>query len=266
MRVMPAGVYLELEEYLPQAKLMPAGDVLLECRRIKSNEEQEFMLMAGRCADAGIEALMKSARPGVSERELVNAIEFAMIEEGAQRGNFILLTSAPWEERNNSIGIPARPERKLQKGDLILNELCPNYSGYYVQQCIPISVDIREIDMPDSFRELFALHKEMYQTARTELRPGTTVADIERKIAKLTSSRGDFARTWALQVGELAESHFRLNYAEIKPGMTWVNHPWTEPPRGKLGHRGHFLGNTLIVTEDGPEVTSKIPCLELYIV
>ena len=266
MRVMPAGVYVGLEEHLPHAKFLPAGDLLLECRRIKSPEEQEFVRMSGECADRGIEALMKAAQPGVTERELVNVIEFAMIEAGAERGNFILLSSASWEERISSMMIPGRPERKLEKGDLILNELSPNYGGYFVQQCIPVSVGVTEKDLPDTFKALFTLHKEMYERARSELQPGRTVEDVEREVAKVTSTRGNFSRAWALQAGELAESHFRLNYAEIQPGMTWVNHPWTEPPRGEPGFRGHFLGNTFIVTEGDPEVTSKISCLDLYVV
>ena len=266
MRTMPAGVYMEILEYLPQAKFLPAGDLLLECRRIKSPEEQEFVRMSGAAADKGIEAIMNEARPGVTERELVNACEFAMIEAGAERGNFILLTSAPWEERNSSMGIPMRPDRELKEGDLILNELSPNYGGYFVQQCVPISVGVSEKDMPESFKDLFGLHEEMYELVRSELRPGPTVADIEKKIAELVSSRGDFSRAWSLQVGELAESHFRLNYTEMKAGMTWVNHPWTEPPQGKPGLRGHFLGNTFIVTDEEPEVTSKIPCTELQVV
>jgi len=266
MRVMPAGVYMDLLEYLPHAKFMPAGDLLLECRRIKSPEEQEFVRKSGEAADRGIEAIMSAARPGVTERELVNACEFAMIEAGAERGNFIILTSAPWKERDGSMSIPMRPDRKLKKGDLILNELSPNYGGYYVQQCVPISVGVGEKDMPKSFNDLFGLHKEMYELARSELKPGPTVTDIEKKIAELVSSRGNFSRALALQVGELAESHFRLNYAEMKAGMTWVNHPWTEPPDGKPGFRGHFLGNTFIVTEGEPEVTSRINCLELHVV
>lgn len=266
MRVMPAGVYLELVEYLPHAKFVPAGDILLECRRIKSQEEQEFVRMSGECADRAIEAVKELARPGITERELVNACEFAMIETGAERGNFIILTAAPWDEIAGSMHIPMRPERKLQKGDLILNELCPNYGGYYIQLCIPISVGISEKEMPDSFKDLFNLHKEMYSLAREELRPGTRVVDIEKLISQLASSRGSFSRAWALQVGELAESFFRLNYAEVRPGMTWVNHPWTEAPHGEPGHRGHFLGNTFIVTEGEPEVTSRLNCLELHVV
>ena len=74
--------------------------------------------------------------------------------------------------------------------------------------------------MPDTFKGLFTLHKEMYEQARSELRPGRTVEDVEKEVAKVTSTKGDFSRAWALQSGELAKSHFRLNYTEIQPGMT----------------------------------------------
>jgi Xaa-Pro aminopeptidase len=265
MRVMPAGVYIELVEQLPRAKFLPAGDILLECRRIKSAEELEFVRMAGQCADRGFEAIFKTARPGVTEREVVNAIEAAMVDAGAERGNFIIFGAAPWEEWLKIGRVIGRPERKLQKGDLLLNEISPGYSGYYVQQCIPVSLGVAEKDMPESFTELFKLNQEMYQLTRDELRPGTTVVAIEHKIQALTASRGKFSRTWTLQSAEMAEAHFRTDYMEIKAGMTWVNHPWTELPRGVPGLNGHTIGNTLIVTEAEPEIASGLP-LDLVII
>jgi Xaa-Pro aminopeptidase len=265
MRVTPAGVYMELLEHLPQAKFVPAGDVILECRRIKSAEELEFVRKATECVDKGFEAIFKIARPGVTELEIANAVETAMIGAGARRGNFIMLSSASWDERTGTQGVKGRPERKLQKGDIILNELSPNYAGYSVQQCIPISIGIAEKDMPKSFKEIFKLHKEMYKLTCDELRPGITVIALEHKIQKLTSSRGRFSRAWTLQITEQAEAHFRTDYMEIKSGMVWVNHPWTEVPQGERGHRGHIFGNTLIVTEGAPEVTSRLS-LDLVVI
>jgi Xaa-Pro aminopeptidase len=257
MRVMPADVHAELQEALPLARFVPAGNLLLECRRVKSEQELEYVRRAGEVADLAIEAVIAAARPGVTERELINLAEHTMIDAGARRGNFAMLSAAPWEEREAGQRVGSRPSRALQAGDLILDEFAPSVNGYSVQLVVPILVGGGEL--PASAMELLALHEELYRLTAGLLRPGRTIAEIERQVAERAAPAGDFSRVWALQVDELAESFYRVNYTHLAPGMTWVNHPWTEPQRGKPGLIGHFLGNTFIVTDADPECTSKIP-------
>jgi Xaa-Pro aminopeptidase len=264
MRVMPAGVYMELLRDLPQANFMPAGDVLLEARRVTSAEEQEYVRKAGECADKGAEAMIEAAsRPGGTLKDIRLACRVAMLEAGATWVNFAIINIASWSEIESSIMPPRRPDNKVQKGDLILNEIEPGYEGYYVQACYPISVG--GTNLPNSFKDLFKLHKDIYNMANEELRPGARVIEIERKAFKLASSRGDFSRVWTLEAAEVEEDLNKATYAEIKAGMCFVNHPWTEPAAGIPGHRGHFLGNTVIVTESKPMVTSRMP-IELRVI
>jgi Xaa-Pro aminopeptidase len=108
------------------------------------------------------------------------------------------------------------------------------------------------------------IHKTMHQTAFDELRPGNWIAEIESKVAEAAASMGgDFRRAWATQSGELAEAFFKLN-TEVKVGMTYVNHPWTEWSSGE-GFQGHTIGNTCIVTDGEPEIVHKSP-MELKVV
>jgi len=111
---------------------------------------------------------------------------------------------------------------------------------------------------------LLDIHKAMHQTAFELLRPGNRILDIEEKVAEAAAGRGrEFRRAWATQSGELAEAFFKLN-TELKAGMTYVDHPWTELKSGE-GFQGHTIGNTFIVTEGEPEMLHKTP-LELRIV
>jgi Xaa-Pro aminopeptidase len=264
MRVMPAGIYMELLRDLPQANFIPAGDVLLDARRVKGPEEQEYVRRAGECADRGAEAMMKAAaQPGATLEDIRVACRVAMLEAGATNVNFTIISIASWPEIEGSIMPPSRPDREVQKGDLILNEIEPGLAGYFVQACYPISVG--GTNLPESFKELFKLHKDIYDMANEELRPGARVIDIERKAFQLASSVGDFGRVWTLEAVEVEEDTNKMTYAELRPGMCFVNHPWIEPPAKVPGHRGHFLGNSVIVTEGKPEVTSRVP-VELKVI
>ena len=264
MRVMPAGVYMELHRELPQAVFLPAGDVLLEARRVKSPEEQEYMHRAGECADRGAEAMMEAAsRPNATLEDVRLACRVAMLEGGATHVNFTIINIASWSEIEKSLMPPERPDSRVRKGDLILNEIEPGYKGYYVQACYPISIG--GTGLPGSFKDLFKLHKDIYDMANEELRPGARVIEIERRALKLASSLRDFGRVWTLEAVEVEEDTNKATYAEIRAGMCFVNHPWIEPAAKVPGHRGHFLGNTVIVTGHKPVVTSRMP-VELRVI
>ena len=275
MRGMPAGIYLELVEHLPRAKFVPAGDILLECRRIKSAEELEFFRTAAAALDKGFEAIFAAARPGATDRDLYNSAEMAMIQAGARRGNFMNMGVFSWEEKlkNNNliIGLDVQlaminPIRKIHKGDIVLDEISCNYHGYNVQQCIAVSIGIAANNMPDSFKETFSFHQEIYELARKELRAGNWVVDIEKKLKALALSRGRPDFIFAVQSAELDEAfHTEADVIELKPGMVWVIHPWTQVPPGQPGFSGHLLGNSFIVTEKEPEALSRLP-LDLVVV
>ena len=260
MRVMPAGTYQDLRRGLPEVNFVPAGDVLLKCRLIKSREELEFIRKAGECADKGMQAIIEAAHPGVTEAELTACCDYAMISAGADRGPFILIGSGPWEQFQGAIGDASHSQRALQKSDIILTELSPSFGGYYAQLCIPISVGGTP---PLSFTDLLKIDREIYQLALRELRPDNSVGAIESKIFDFARARGDFRRAWALQSTELAEAFFKLD-TEVKAGMSYAVHPWTEFSSGK-GLQGHTVGNTVIVTRDEPEQISRMP-LDLAVV
>ena len=83
-------------------------------------------------------------------------------------------------------------------------------------------------------------------------------------MAEAAASSGEvFRRAWATQSTELAEAFFKLN-TEVKPGMPYLNHPWTEWASGK-GFQGHTIGNTCIVKDGELEIVHKSP-LELRVV
>jgi Xaa-Pro aminopeptidase len=253
-RVMPADVYIILKESLPKADFIPAGDVLLECRLIKSPAELDFVRKAGECADKGFEALIEAVQPGVTEAELTACCDYAMIRAGADRGPFILLASGPWEKFGGAIGDASYSQRQLQIGDIILTEFSPSYRGYYAQLCVPVSVGG---SLPRSLAELLEIDKEIYHLALKELQPGNATASIENKILDFARKRGNFRRAWALQSTELAEAFYKVD-TTLKAGMSYVIHPWTEYSSGK-GLQGHTIGNTVIVGAAGTEQINRSP-------
>jgi Xaa-Pro dipeptidase len=254
LRTLSASAFMDLRQELPHANFLAAGDLLLECRMIKSAEELACIRRAAACADKGIAAMVKAARPGITEAELTARCDYAMIRAGADRGPFILLGSNSWDQFQGTIGEASHSRKQLRPGDIVLTELSPSYGGYYVQLCIPIYLGKRA---PRAFTQLLEIHKEIYWLALDKLRSGKRILQIEEEVFELAAARGQFRRAWTLQSVELAEAFFKFD-VELEPNMSYVLHPWTEYSSGQ-GFQGHTIGNTVLVTDNEPRQLSRLP-------
>lgn len=268
MRFMSAQVYVELLRQLPDAKFIDASDLIQQLRIIKSPIEQEFIRKAGECADKGFKAMLEATRPGVKESELATACETAMVNNGAELGPHLLMGSGSWETRSGPICLGGS-QRILKKGDIILNEITACYGGYSVQLCRPISIGTP----PEDFMQLYEIHREMYRIVVDNLKPGNRTEDIDAKAIQYALKKdptrfGEW--NWVLQSGEISDAGIYKMRGELKPGMSFVVHPWTTDKSVRPGHTGgiisgHIIGDTYIITDSGCQGTSKLP-FELSIV
>lgn len=268
MRFMSAEVYTGLIRQLPRAELVDSSDLIRQLRIIKSPIEQDFIRKAADCADKGFEAMLEVTRPGVKESELATACESAMVNNGAELGPHLLIGSGSWETRRGPICLGGS-QRVLKQGDIVLNEITACYGGYSVQLCRPISIG----KPPDDFMELYRTHEGMYRIVAENLRPGNNISEIEREAIEYAHKQapGRFEQwCWVLQSGEVSDASLYKLSGELKPGMSFVNHPWTTDADLRPNHlggiiSGHIVGDTYIVTETDAECTSRLP-LELSIV
>jgi len=203
--------------------------------------------------------MVEIAKPGITEHQLIAACEKVMIDNGAEVGSFSLFNTKKWPD---GWGFPlSGTYRKLEIGDVILNELTPCYGGYFTQMCKPISLGKPTAD----FVEMFNIYKEMYDIAIEGYRAGNLLADVDAKASKYAMSKRPFTRASATfqMMGTRFGGYQPIFNGELRPGMIFNIHPWTNPPeadmKARKNHAGHILGDTNIVTEGDPECVSKIP-------
>lgn len=258
LETIPAYVYEGLRVALPNVELIDSGRLLSRVRMVKSDVEVQFVEKSAECADIGFWTMLEKAKPGVPERSVWAACEEAMTVAGAQAPSFTLIVSCK-NVQEKGISIPnVGSSRVLEAGDLILNEISPSYGGYWVQLCAPIVLGTPS----DSFRGLFDLHKDLYELALSEIRPGATVAGIEEKAGQLARSRGCDRGIAHLQHIGLVVTDRIPDDTVMQPNMTFVVHPMTWfGARGTedTTYGGVIVGNTVVVTGNGCRVLSKIP-------
>ena len=261
-KTMPVSVYKGLTRLVPAATFVDAPHVLTIPRLVKSPAELEFVRKAGECADRGVEAMVRAARPGATEYEVIAECESAMIKAGAEPGSQLLFSAKQWPD---GWGLPhGGSMRRLREGDILLMEVSPCYGGYFGHLLRPISLGKPSSD----FLQTFDLHREMYLRARGELKAGNISTEIEARVGEWALGRSSlsFASPLIQFMDNCQSGPYRTILA---PGQVFAVHPYTRPPASDLearrGHVGHIVGDVCIVTEGDAETVSKLP-LEVIVV
>ncbi|MDB5570940.1 MAG: xaa-Pro aminopeptidase [Hyphomicrobiales bacterium] len=143
-------------------------------RKVKSAEELDWFRIGSWFSDLGMQGLADNAKPGVTERELANAVERAYVGKGGATGlHFIGATpmSAP------SVAAPCQyhSSRKLQKGDVVFSEISADLFGYSGQVLRTFCVDQEPTPL---YRDLHDVAQAAYDAIVKTLKPGALPADV----------------------------------------------------------------------------------------
>ncbi|MEV0092412.1 Xaa-Pro peptidase family protein [Streptomyces sp. NPDC050738] len=122
----PLGFLERLGAALPEARITPAGALLQQIRKVKTEAEIVRITRAAACAETGIRAATAIAVPGVTERQLVGEFETAVARAGG-RPRFTLIKFG----REGVLGQTRPSEEPLRRGDSIWFDVGCTYQGYW---------------------------------------------------------------------------------------------------------------------------------------
>jgi Xaa-Pro dipeptidase len=253
---------------LPDAELVPASDMLDRLRRVLSQEELALTRAADAIADIGQERLIALLAPGVSARELVDQVRATMIEAILERhpdmpfhlhvgtGLGSVAKGAGHSEWATWNGAD-----RVQPGQLLETVISVWLWGYWgnVERAVYVG------EPPEEVRRPFQVMIDANEAAIAAVRPGVPLADVDRAAKAVFTQHGFGTRTgsgcgrgitsYEADAREL-KMDLRL-YADVilEPGMAFSLEPDLDVPG--IGTFRHC--NTIIVTETGCEVDSRVP-------
>lgn len=263
---LPVNQYQTLAERLPRVSWEFVGDFFHEFLVVKSAEELQRVRKAGALAAQALAAIVGVARPGVAEYELKAAAAHAILRGGGEL-DFLIIGSTPMDQPQMVFGNPRPSGRRLQAGDLILNELAAGYEGYTAQVGVPICVGPPTACVRQMFEDVVL---PSFTLLAAELRPGNSFAALSEK-ASIFRARGYQSRPIVLHGLDLVShspevrvdgAHTEPDDAVMKPGMTLMLEP---NPISADGLLGLFLGQTFIITEQGSECVTAQGPLDLLV-
>ncbi len=158
---------------LPNARLEDATDVIGKVRYVKSTEEIEFIRRSAEVAGAGLDELIKLARPGADAGVVYSAVLARMLEERSEYFPMTLTIDSinaekPKRYTNPPIG------RRLEANALITDEIHAIMGAQLTQVCQPILLG----KVPSEWQPVIDLQREVYEAGLALIKPGTTFGQL----------------------------------------------------------------------------------------
>ena len=249
---LPAATYHALRSALPRARWQDESGTVTKLRLIKSPAEIDYQRRASKAAEAGMEAAIKVASIGVSEREMAAEICAAMIRAGSDLPGPGVLSSG--ERAHHLHG--GYTDRKLVEGDIVQVETTPCVKHYHARFMRPIRVGNVSREDELVVRKLI----EIQDAALAEVKPGiaASLADRIYRDGVLGSGlRSSFTNKTFYSVGLLLHPSGG-EPLEAAPGCDW------HFEAGMTFHtyvlaKGFGMSETIAVTSDGIERLTKFP-------
>jgi Xaa-Pro dipeptidase len=263
---MPWQHYARLRELLPAIEPVDVTAEYARLRIVKSPEEIAVLRGAAELTDLAVLALQREARPGLSEIELVAAVEDAY----RRRGGAVRITylrSMPMDAPSGCVPSQNPSGRRLQRGDVIITELSASLGAYSGQIHRPVFVGAGPTD---EWLRLFAVAKDAYDRVARGMTPGSTEGDAIRNAAVIGEAGyaiyDDLIHGYGTDISPPLVDRSCVRYwrddAEPPPGRTIerdtaiVIQPNPITPDERMGLQ---LGALTVVTDAGAESLHDVP-------
>jgi Xaa-Pro aminopeptidase len=252
--------YTEVKRRLPNATFEDATDVVGFARYVKGEEEIAALKKGAAIANAGIDAMVEHARPGMNAGVLYARVMRRLLELGSEY--------YPLAWRISTIGGPTpRYEEppywiQLEPMDVIAPEVDAVWGGMIAQEMQPLLLG----RVPDVLKPVIELQRDVFQAGLEYMKPGTRFGDLIDYVNGFGAKRG--MRTLILMhgrgygndgplltPGDISAEHFKD--VPVEKSNVWVWKPTAYSADGKLSFS--FGGVTVVTDIGGQLVTGRKP-------
>ena len=237
---------LRLRAALPGAEQTLASDVLRDLRMRKTPEEVKGLRLAGQAIDRVHARMGEFLRVGRTEREAGRSIAAAILEEGHQSVDFVIVASGP----NGASPHHELSDRVLAEGDVVVVDIGGTNDAGYCSDCTRMYTLGRP---PAEFEDYFAVLHAAQLAACAHARPGVTAESVDAAARSVIAHAG-YGEAFVHRTGhgigvETHEDPYIVsgNSTVLEPGMAFS----IEPGIYLAGHSGARIED-IVVTTAGP--------------
>ncbi|MCC3313917.1 M24 family metallopeptidase [Nocardia africana] len=260
-----AGARVAVDDAMPALHLLPIADALTampvsatpiirELRMVKDAAEIDALRRAGAAIDRVHARMGEWLRPGRTEAEVAADITAAIVAEGHDRADFVIVGSGP----NGANPHHSHSDRIIEAGDVVVIDIGgPVEPGYFSD-----STRTYVLGEPDpEIAERYAALERAQAAAVAAVRPGATAESVDAAARNLLSESG-FGEAFIHRTGHgiglsVHEEPYIVagNETVLRPGMAFS----VEPGIYFGGEWGARIEDIVVVTEDGGESVNRRP-------
>ena len=250
-----SNIYAAIEKACGGVALEDVDEALSNMRGIKSEAELKVIRYAYELARYGMQAAIDAIAPGVTEREMAAAAEFAMRSRGSDgTGIDMIIASGP----NNRHILARATNRRIEENDVVIVTVAPRYEGYH--GAIGRTVFVGQPS--EEYIALMKAQEKAQQVCASQFKPGNVGSEAEGMARAVMAEAGydkNFLYSGIHSVGVIefeppilgpsSDTRFAENM------VVSIDIPTFESPIG-----GARTEDGYIITADGCEhLTSDIP-------
>jgi Xaa-Pro aminopeptidase len=245
---------LGLQAIRPEGTWTRASTVTRELRMRKTPAEIDALRRAAQAIDRVHARVPEFLHPGRTEAEVGRDIANAILDEGHQRVNFVIVGSGP----NGASPHHETGERVLGEDDALVVDIGGTLDGY----CSDCTRDyLVGSPAPPGYREAHAVLEAAQRAACEAVRPGITAEAVDAAARDLLTEAG-YGEAFVHRTGhgiglEEHEEPYIVagNDLVLEPGMTFS----IEPGVYLEGRFGMRIEDIVVVVEDGCERLNQLP-------
>ncbi|MBO0603149.1 aminopeptidase P family protein [Sporosarcina sp. E16_3] len=235
-----------------KADLVPVSNVVEELRMIKNESEIAILKKAAEISDAAFAHIVTFIRPGRTEIEIANELEFHMRKLGATSSSFDIIVASGIR---SALPHGVASDKVVEKGDMITLD----FGAYYLGYCSDMTRTIAVGEPNPKLKEIHAIVHDALENALSGIKAGMTGKEADALTRNLISDKGYgdyYGHGMGHGIGLYIHEDIFMNPTceqHIVEGMVLTVEPGIYIP----GLGGVRIEDDIIVKKNGIEIITK---------
>lgn len=237
--------YVELETLL-EVDLVPVSGMIEELREVKDEAEIKIVEKACEIADKAFSHILTYIKPGMTEIQVANELDFFMRSLGASGVSFETIVASGLR---SAMPHGVASDKVIEEGDFITIDFGCYYNGYVSDMTRTISLG----EPSEKLKEIYEIVRQAQQKVLDVAKPGMTGVELDAVARDYIASKGygeAFGHSTGHGIG--LEIHEGPNVSKLAekafvPGNIITNEPGIYLP----GIGGVRIEDDMLVTENG---------------
>ncbi len=245
--------YRNMIEKAPQTTFIREESYIADLRAVKTPEEIETIQEACRISERSFYALLDVIKPGVTEIDIANELEYQFRSRGGSGFCFETIVASGPDNGANCHATPST--RKIELGDFVTIDFGTYYHGYCSD--ITRTVAVGKAKHPELYKMFDAVRKAK-DAGEKSLKPGLAMSELHQNIYGVVEEAGyriphGAGHSFGLEIHEHPYIGSKSNYY-LKPGVIHTIEPGIYIP----GTGGVRQEDDYLITKDGYQRLTNI--------